>query len=65
MKARIALAWHVSHSGCFAILLNHILQLKQHFKTVKKLREVSGFGWDDGAKLVTVSDDVWDIYLKV
>ncbi|KAF8229798.1 hypothetical protein L208DRAFT_1177188, partial [Tricholoma matsutake] len=25
----------------------------------------SGFGWDDGLKMVTASDEVWAMYLKM
>ncbi|KAJ7735178.1 hypothetical protein B0H16DRAFT_1731442 [Mycena metata] len=30
----------------------------------KKLRGLSGFGWDEGLKIVTASDDVWAAYLE-
>ncbi|KAF8256442.1 Myb/SANT-like DNA-binding domain-containing protein [Lactarius quietus] len=40
-------------------------RLKQEFDTVKKLRGLSGFGWDDIEQKVTASDDVWEDYLKV
>ena len=32
---------------------------------MKKLRELSGFGWDDANKLVVAPVDVWDKYLEV
>jgi hypothetical protein len=41
------------------------LQLKDDFKIVRKLRQQSGFGWDDELKMVTAEDSVWDAYLKV
>jgi predicted nucleic acid-binding protein len=40
-------------------------QLKKQYKTMKKLREQSGFGWDDLLHVVTADDDVWDQYLMV
>ena len=40
-------------------------QLKKNYVQVNKLRNQSGFGWDDGLKMVTASDDVWATYLKV
>ncbi|KAI9441114.1 Myb/SANT-like DNA-binding domain-containing protein [Lactarius psammicola] len=39
--------------------------LKQEFDIVKKLRGLSGFGWDDAQQMVTASDEVWEDYLKV
>ena len=32
---------------------------------VKKLRNLSGFGWDVDNKIVIASDDVWDQYIMV
>ena len=32
---------------------------------VKKLRDLSGFGWDEERKVVTAADDVWDKYIAV
>jgi hypothetical protein len=40
-------------------------QLKKDFKDVQGLRDLSGFGWDDGLKMVTATDAVWDDLLKV
>jgi hypothetical protein len=40
-------------------------QLKGEFIEVKKLRELSGFGWDDDLKVVTATADVWEAYIKV
>ncbi|KAF8479944.1 hypothetical protein JB92DRAFT_3133324 [Gautieria morchelliformis] len=37
--------------------------LKTHYKIVKTLREQSGFGWNEGKKLVTASKEVWDVYI--
>ncbi|KAJ7036435.1 hypothetical protein C8F04DRAFT_1258001 [Mycena alexandri] len=42
-------------------------KIQDHFSNaflwVQKLRGLSGFGWDDGLKLVTASDNVWDALL--
>ncbi|KAJ7448381.1 hypothetical protein FB451DRAFT_1533045 [Mycena latifolia] len=40
-----------------------IIMLKAAFLAVKHLRELSGFGWNEGLKLVAASDDVWEAYL--
>jgi hypothetical protein len=54
---------------CFLLFplieLTKYYQLKQEFDTVKELRSLSGFGWDDERKLVIASPEVWDEYLKV
>ncbi|KAJ7452560.1 hypothetical protein FB451DRAFT_1145210 [Mycena latifolia] len=42
---------------------DHYGNLKAAFLAVKHLRELSGFGWNEGLKLVTASDDVWQAYL--
>ncbi|KAH9014105.1 hypothetical protein EDB85DRAFT_1899347 [Lactarius pseudohatsudake] len=42
---------------------NRWQQIKQEFETVKELRGLSGFGWDDAKKAVTATDDVWEAYL--
>ena len=42
-----------------------LVKLKSAFVTVSKLREQSGFGWDDGLKMVTASDEVWEAYIMV
>lgn len=42
-----------------------LLQLKKNYLQVHKLQNQSGFGWDDGLKMVTASDEVWATYLKV
>jgi hypothetical protein len=39
--------------------------LKKNYKEVDKLRNLSGFGWDDERKLVTAMDAVWEAYLAV
>ncbi|KAF8056485.1 Myb/SANT-like DNA-binding domain-containing protein, partial [Lyophyllum atratum] len=43
---------------------DHWGNLKASYVQVHKLRNCSGFGWDDQAKMVTATDDVWDAYLK-
>ncbi|KAJ7506501.1 hypothetical protein B0H11DRAFT_2272238 [Mycena galericulata] len=42
---------------------DHWGNLKSTYVTVKTLHRQSGFGWDDGLKTVTASDDVWEAYL--
>jgi hypothetical protein len=32
---------------------------------VKKIKEQSGFGWDDTLKIATAPDDVWERYIAV
>jgi hypothetical protein len=32
---------------------------------VKKLKDMSGFGWDDNTKTVTAPNEVWDKLLEV
>ncbi|KAJ6576148.1 hypothetical protein DFH09DRAFT_1311585 [Mycena vulgaris] len=43
---------------------DHWGNLKSNFNVVYALRGASGFGWDDGLKMVTATDEVWDTYLK-
>jgi hypothetical protein len=40
-------------------------QLKKDFRTVKAIRESSGFGWDDTQKICTAPNDVWGKYIQV
>ncbi|KAF9470918.1 hypothetical protein BDN70DRAFT_768221, partial [Pholiota conissans] len=35
------------------------VSLKKNFMDVHALRTASGFGWDDGRKLVTASESIW------
>ena len=42
-----------------------LVKLKSVFVTVSKLREQLGFGWDDGLKMVTASDKVWEASIMV
>ncbi|KAJ7824883.1 hypothetical protein B0H14DRAFT_2299490, partial [Mycena olivaceomarginata] len=34
--------------------------IKKNFTEVHAIRNLSGFGWDEGLKLVTATQDVWD-----
>ncbi|KAF7965578.1 hypothetical protein HWV62_42846 [Athelia sp. TMB] len=43
---------------------DHFKKLKKDFGIVKAIREQSGFGWDDGLKITTATEDVWETYLK-
>lgn len=40
-------------------------QLKRSYTIIKKLKDQSGFGWDDVLQTVTADDHVWDAYVKV
>ncbi|KAJ7059779.1 hypothetical protein C8F01DRAFT_1145629 [Mycena amicta] len=44
--------------------LDHWTTLKKEFNQVRTLRGLSGFGWDDGLKMVTAADDMWDRYIE-
>jgi hypothetical protein len=44
---------------------HYLFKLKQEFDVMKKLRGLSGFGWDDAEQRVTALDNVWDDYIKV
>ncbi|KAI9446789.1 hypothetical protein H4582DRAFT_605896 [Lactarius indigo] len=39
-------------------------RFKHEFNTVKELRAVSGFMWNDQEKIVRAPTDVWDAYVK-
>ncbi|KAI0354583.1 hypothetical protein OH77DRAFT_469275 [Trametes cingulata] len=43
---------------------DRFLTLKKEFFVVKKLRDQSGFGWNESEHLVTAPDDVWERYLE-
>ena len=49
------------------ILLAYIIipQLKANYNAVHKLCTTSGFGWDEGTKMVVMTDAVWVAYIKV
>ncbi|KAJ7816476.1 hypothetical protein B0H13DRAFT_2460060 [Mycena leptocephala] len=38
--------------------------LKGSFKAVREIRGASGFGWDDGLKMVTATPEVWDALIR-
>ncbi|KIL54101.1 hypothetical protein M378DRAFT_63866, partial [Amanita muscaria Koide BX008] len=48
-------------SGC----QNRWATLKKDYASVKRLKEMSGFGWDDTAKTVTAPNEVWDKLLEL
>lgn len=39
--------------------------MKTNYRTVKELREASGFGWNDAEGRVTATNAVWDDYIDV
>ncbi|KAF9777305.1 hypothetical protein BJ322DRAFT_986067, partial [Thelephora terrestris] len=39
---------------------DHHSNLKSEYMQVKRLRGMSGFGWDDGRKLVVADDEHWN-----
>ncbi|KAJ7336834.1 hypothetical protein DFH08DRAFT_813149 [Mycena albidolilacea] len=42
---------------------DHFSYLKKSFSVIRKLQEQFSFRWDDGLKIMTTSDDVWDAYI--
>ena len=42
-----------------------ILQLKSEFLAVKRLRELSGWSWDDVQKMVHTTDEIWANHIAV
>ncbi|KAJ7667198.1 hypothetical protein B0H17DRAFT_1336158 [Mycena rosella] len=44
---------------------DHWGNLKSNFNAVHALCGVSGFGWDEGMKMVTATDAVWDAYIQI
>ena len=42
-----------------------ILQLKSEFLAVNRLREVSGWSWDDVRKMVHTTDEIWANHIAV
>jgi hypothetical protein len=48
------------HTKC-----EYFFQLKGEYKTVKALRQMSGFGWNEGKQCVTAAADVWNAYIAV
>ncbi|GMP88551.1 hypothetical protein CsSME_00040500 [Camellia sinensis var. sinensis] len=39
-------------------------RIRQSYNTFVKLKNHTGFEWDDQRKTVTASDDIWDQYVK-
>ncbi|KAI8004968.1 L10-interacting MYB domain-containing protein [Camellia lanceoleosa] len=39
-------------------------RIRQAYNTFVKLKNHTGFGWDEQRKTVMASDDVWDHYVK-
>jgi hypothetical protein len=44
---------------------NHIKTVKKEWGIITKLKNKSGFGWDDCLKMITVSKDVYDEEVNV
>ena len=42
-----------------------IPKLKANYNAVHNLRTASGFGWDEGTKMVVTTDAAWAAYIKV
>jgi Myb/SANT-like DNA-binding domain len=40
-------------------------RIKKDYKTVKAIRDASGFGWDDVNYIAIAEDHVWQAYIKV
>ena len=49
----------------FGLMLNYLCQLRKKYEIVKRLKDQSGFGWDEARQTVTASNEVWDAYLVV
>ena len=54
---------HISYIVCVSSC--SVFQLKQEYDVVKKMRSLSGWGWDDERNAPEVSDEVWDAYTRV
>jgi len=39
---------------------NHLKTMKKEWRIITKLKNKSGFGWDDCLEMITVSKDVYD-----
>ena len=46
-------------------MLLSFLQLKEDYKVVKELVNMSGFGWDEGKGVVTAEEHVWAALIQV
>jgi hypothetical protein len=44
---------------------NHLKTMKKEWGIITKLKNKSGFGWDDCLKMITVSKDVYNEEVKV
>jgi hypothetical protein len=44
---------------------NHLKTVKKEWGIITKLKNKSGFGWDDCLKMITVSKDVYDEEVNV
>ena len=44
---------------------NHFKTVKKKLGIITKLKNKTGFGWDDFLKMITVSKDVYDDEVKV
>jgi len=44
---------------------NHLKTMKKEWRIITKLKNKSGFGWDDCLKMITVSKYVYDEEVKV
>uniref|UniRef100_A0A2K1XCF9 Myb/SANT-like domain-containing protein n=1 Tax=Populus trichocarpa TaxID=3694 RepID=A0A2K1XCF9_POPTR len=44
---------------------NHLKTVKKEWGIITKLKNKSGFGWDDCLKMITVSKDVYDEEVKI
>ena len=44
---------------------NHLKTVKKEWGIITKLKNKSGFGWDDCLKMITVSKNVYDEEVKV
>jgi hypothetical protein len=44
---------------------NHLKTVKNEWGIITKLKNKSGFGWDDCLKMITVSKDVYNEEVKV
>ncbi|KAF8226431.1 hypothetical protein L208DRAFT_1407059 [Tricholoma matsutake] len=68
MEAEKALAKTEMHTGgapkSVSCCQNCWAALKKDYASVKKLKEMSGFGWDDTKRAVTAPNEVWDKLLE-
>ncbi|KAK1322393.1 hypothetical protein QJS10_CPA03g01907 [Acorus calamus] len=43
---------------------NHLRTLKTKYSQIKRLKNMSGVGWDDTLKLITMDDDIYNEYVQ-